>query len=150
MKSFQRFVEMNSFMADKHEIAMPFARNSGCKSSTVSASELKVSCPQHSEEQENEEDGSEVPKKKGKGHLKDDKDEGWYELFDKQTKVLEASQKNQENYLIFCRSEARGHELIITAIEEICTVISGIKNGDKVKAGVNFRPGRLSTMREQA
>ena len=85
-------------MADKHEIAMPFVRNSGCKSNTFSVSELKVSFPLHSEEQENKEDGSEVPKKKRKGHLKDDKDEGWYELFDKQTKVLEASQKNQGNY----------------------------------------------------
>ena len=64
--------------------------------------------------------------------------------------VLEASQKNQENYLTFCQSEARGHELIITAFAELCTIISGIKNGDKVKAGVNFRQGRLNTMREQA
>ena len=81
MKSFQHFVKMNSFMAVKHEIAMPFVRNSGCKSSTFSASERKVSFPLHSEEQENEEDGSEVPKKKGKGHLEDDKDERWYERF---------------------------------------------------------------------
>lgn len=64
--------------------------------------------------------------------------------------VLEASQKNQENYLTFCQSEARGHELIITAFAELCTIISGIKNGDKVKAGVNFGQGRLNMMREQA
>lgn len=150
MKSFQHFVKMNSFMADKHEIATPFVRNLGHKSSTFSASEREVSFLLHSEEQENKEDGSGVPKKKGNGRLKDDKDERWYELFDKQTKVLEASQKNQENYLIFCQSQARGRELIITAIGELCTVISGIKNGDKVKTGVNFRQGRLNTMREQA
>lgn len=148
MKSFQHFIEMNRFMADKHQIAMPFVRNSGRKSSTFSASKREVSFLLHPEEQENEEDGSGVPKKKGKGHLKDER---WHELFDKQTKVLEASQKNQENYLIFCQAEARGQELIITAIGELCTVIiSGIKNGDKVKAGVNFRLGRLNTMREQA
>ena len=137
-------------MADKHEIAMPFVRNSGRKSSPFSASEREVSFLLHSKEQENEEDGSGVPKKKGKGHLNDDKDERWYKLFDKQTKVLEASQKNQENFLIFCQSEARRPELIITAIGELCTVISGIENGDKVKTGVNLRQGRLNTIHEQA
>ena len=115
VKSFKHFDQMNSFMADKHEIAMPFVRNSSRDSSTFSGSEQEVSSPLHSEEQENEEDRSEVPKKKGKvrkgkspkkveGNLKDDKDECWYALFDKQTKVLEASQKNQENILHFCQS----------------------------------------------
>ena len=43
MKSFKHFDQMNSFMADKHEIAMPFVRNSSRDSSTFSASEQEVS-----------------------------------------------------------------------------------------------------------
>ena len=77
--------------------------------------------------------------KKVKGNLKDDKDERWYALFDKQTKVFGASQKNQENYFNFLlESEARGRELMITAIRELGTVLGGIKNGEKVNAGVEI------------
>ena len=150
MKSFKHFDQMNSFMDDKHEIAMPFVRNSSRDSSTFSGSEQEVSSSLHSEEQENEEDRSEVPKKKGKvrkgkspkkvkGNLKDYKDERWYALFDKQTKVLEVSQKNKENYFKFLsESEARGRELMITAIRELGTVLGGIKNREKVNAGVEI------------
>ena len=42
--------------------------------------------------------------KKVKENLKDDKDERWYALFDKQTKVLEANQKNRKIILNFCQS----------------------------------------------
>lgn len=83
----------------------------------------------HSEKQENEVDESEVPKKKEKKvmvNLKGDKEERWYQLFDKQTNVLEASQKNLEKYFKFLsESEARGRELMITVIREPGTVLSG-------------------------
>lgn len=53
--------------------------------------------------------------------------------------VLEASQENQENYFKFLsESEARGRELMITAIRELGTVLGSIKNGEKVKAGVEI------------
>lgn len=83
----------------------------------------------HSEKQENEVDESEVPKKKEKKvmvNLKGDKEQRWYQLFDKQTNVLEASQKNLEKYFKFLsESEARGRELMITVIREPGTVLSG-------------------------
>ena len=52
---------------------------------------------------------------------------------------MEASQENQENYFKFLsESEARGRELMITAIRELGTVLGSIKNGEKVKAGVEI------------
>ena len=59
-------------------------------------------------------------------NLKGDKEQRWYQLFDKQTNVLEASQKNLEKYFKFLsESEARGRELMITVIREPGTVLSG-------------------------
>ena len=66
--------------------------------------------------------------------MKDEQDDRWCELFEKQTKILEASQKGQEHcFQFFKESEERGRDLLITAIKELGSVLGGQK-GRKRKA----------------
>ena len=73
--------------------------------------------------------------KKAKGKVKkDEQDDRWFDLFEKQTKVLESSQRGQEHYFQFLKeSEERGRDLLITAIRELGTVLGGRK-GKKRRA----------------
>ena len=59
--------------------------------------------------------------KKAKGKVKkDEQDDRWFDLFEKQTKVLESSQRGQEHYFQFLKeSEEKGRDLLITAIREL-------------------------------
>ena len=66
--------------------------------------------------------------------MKDEEDDRWCNLFEKQTKILEASQKSQERCFQFLKeSEERGRDLLVTAIRELGSVFGG-KKGKKRKA----------------
>lgn len=62
---------------------------------------------------------------------KDEQDDGLFDLFEKQTKVLEASWRGQEHYFQFLKElEERRQDLLIIAIRELGTVL-GDKKGKK-------------------
>lgn len=62
---------------------------------------------------------------------KDEQDDQLFNLFEKQTKVLEASWRGQEHYFQFLKeSEERRRDLLIIAIRELGTVL-GDKKGKK-------------------
>lgn len=70
--------------------------------------------------------------------MNDEQDNQWCDLFEKQTKILEASQKGQEHCFQFLKeSEERGRDLLITAIRELGSVLCG-KKGKKRKADEKF------------
>ena len=174
MKAFKHFEQMDMFMGDKHEIAMPFVRNSS-KSSVPATSATEASLNEDSSVSsranatvsnrrissplsdlgkpstsgvllQDTDETSESPPKKGKSKKgkspkkakgkvkKDEQDDRWFDLFEKQTKVLESSQRGQEHYFQFLKeSEERGRDLLITAIRELGTVLGG-KKGKKRRA----------------
>ena len=60
--------------------------------------------------------------------MEDGEDSQWYYLFEKQTKVLEASQKGQEHYFKFLKeTEDRSRDLMITAIRELGAALGSKK-----------------------
>ena len=178
IKAFKHFEQMDMFMGDKHEITMPFVRNSSqipadsqdsnsfethaavdsedssvgspvnaavgnlvssppsdhCKPSTSGVQLQQTDGSPQSPSKKSKVKKGKSPKK-GKGKLmKDEQDDRWCELFEKQTKILEASQKGQEHCFQFLKeSEERGRDLLITAIKELGSVLGGQK-GRKRKA----------------
>ena len=148
MKAFKHFDQMDKFMSDKHEIVMLFLRNSSNSSSQISAAveDSALSSQEHFIVQAQETEGptESLPIKdkggkvksprKGKGKQKVGEDDRCYDLLEKQTKILEASQKGQEQYFKFLKeSEDGGRDLLISAIRELDTVLDG-KRGTRRKA----------------
>lgn len=139
MKAFKHFDQMDKFMSDKHEIVTPFVRNSTNSSSQISAAveDSAVSSQEHLRVQAQETEGptESLPgegkggkvksPRKGKGKQKVGEDDRWYDLLEKQTEILEASQKGQEQYFKFLNeSDDRGRDLLISAIRELDTLMA--------------------------